>query len=290
MFNFKTSQKTFEIGKVKLGGQPGENPTVLIGSLFYHKHKILINEKTGEIDKDNTEKLIKAQEEFSEKTGNPCMIDLVGAYEEAITKLISFVSDVTDTIILIDSPNPQVRIAGAKYVSEVGLSSRVIYNSLIPETKTFEFEAIKESGIESSILLTYKKGVMTSRNRVEAVKELLPKAQEVGISKPLIDAFVLDIPSLGLASRSIIDIKSELGLPCGCGAHNAISTWYGFDKRMGAQAIKPCTTVVNTIPVAFGADFILYGPIEDSKYVFPAVYATDNINRYLYKTKQGLEI
>ncbi|RJS86070.1 tetrahydromethanopterin S-methyltransferase subunit H, partial [Candidatus Bathyarchaeota archaeon] len=35
MFKFNKKQKIFEIGKVKIGGQPGELPTVLIGSLFH---------------------------------------------------------------------------------------------------------------------------------------------------------------------------------------------------------------------------------------------------------------
>ena len=40
MFKFKTPQKIFQIGKVKIGGQPGQLPTVLIGTIFYEKHKI----------------------------------------------------------------------------------------------------------------------------------------------------------------------------------------------------------------------------------------------------------
>ncbi|RLF93139.1 hypothetical protein DRN52_06930, partial [Thermococci archaeon] len=30
MFRFKTEQKVFQIGNVKIGGQPGEYPTVLM--------------------------------------------------------------------------------------------------------------------------------------------------------------------------------------------------------------------------------------------------------------------
>jgi len=35
MQKFKTPQKIYEIGKVKVGGQPGELPTFLIGSIFW---------------------------------------------------------------------------------------------------------------------------------------------------------------------------------------------------------------------------------------------------------------
>ena len=51
MYNYETEQKVLEIGNVKIGGQPGENPIVAIGTVFYAKHVALLNEKTGEIDK-----------------------------------------------------------------------------------------------------------------------------------------------------------------------------------------------------------------------------------------------
>jgi len=290
MLKFSTQQKIFEVGKVKVGGQPGENPTVLVGSIFYYRHRIVIDEKTGDLNKEEAEKLIRLQEEVSDKTGNPCMLDVVGSTGEAIRKFISFVADVTEMPILIDSPSIEVRIAGANYVSEVGLEKRVIYNSLMLESKTEEFQAIKENRVESAILLAYEKAVMTSEARVKAIRELLPKVKEAGVTKPLLDTFVIDIPSLSMACRAMLDLKRELGLPCGCGAHNAISTWLGLKKRMGAQAVKPCTATVNVTPAVLGADFILYGPIEDCEYIFPSVYAIDTAYKYLYKTKEQLEL
>jgi len=41
MFKFKEKQKIFDIGGVKVGGQPGEVPTLLISSIFYLGHKIV---------------------------------------------------------------------------------------------------------------------------------------------------------------------------------------------------------------------------------------------------------
>jgi len=45
VFKFEKEQNIFDIAGVKIGGQPGQLPTVLIGSIFYHKHKIVIDEK-----------------------------------------------------------------------------------------------------------------------------------------------------------------------------------------------------------------------------------------------------
>jgi tetrahydromethanopterin S-methyltransferase subunit H len=47
---------------------------------------------------------------------------------------------------------------------------------------------------------------------------------------------------------------------------------------MGEQAVEPCLASVNAATATVGADFILYGPIEDSKIVFPAVAMVDTAN------------
>ena len=41
MFRFDKKQEVFEFGKIKVGGQPGEYPTVLVSTMFYLKHKIV---------------------------------------------------------------------------------------------------------------------------------------------------------------------------------------------------------------------------------------------------------
>lgn len=275
MWKFTAEQKQFEIGKVKIGGLPGENPTVLIGTIFYHGQKILRNEATGDFDRDKAEELIKVQEEFSDKTGNPCMLDVVGASPEAMRKSVEFAADVTDVPIVIDGPTMEVRIAGLEYAKEAGIVDRVVYNSLVPECRREELDKIRETDLKSAILLAYNIKEFTTAGRVKAIKGLLKVAHETGIDKPLIDTCVLDIPSFGMASRALFELKDELGLPAGCGAHNAISTWRGLKEKMGKSAIKPSIASVTAITAAIGADFVLYGPIDDAKYVFPPVAMID---------------
>jgi tetrahydromethanopterin S-methyltransferase subunit H len=60
-----------------------------------------------------------------------------------------------------------VKAAGAKYASEVGLEKRVIYNSLMPESKPEEFEALKESCVESAVLFAHKKRSFEERCQVD---------------------------------------------------------------------------------------------------------------------------
>ena len=66
MFKFDKKQEVFDLGGVKFGGQPGEYPTVLAGTIFYGGHKIISDEKAGVFDKDAAEERIKTMEEMSD--------------------------------------------------------------------------------------------------------------------------------------------------------------------------------------------------------------------------------
>ena len=71
MFKFTKEQKIFDINGVKVGGQPGQLPTIMVGSIFYHGHRIVKDFKRGIFDKKMAEDLLNREEEISRKTGNP---------------------------------------------------------------------------------------------------------------------------------------------------------------------------------------------------------------------------
>lgn len=275
MWTFKAEQKRLKIGGISVGGLPGEHPTVLVGTIFYHGQKMLINEATGDFNQEKAEELIKRQEEFSDKTGNPHMIDVIGSSPEAMKKFLDFVTSVTDAPILMDGVSADVRIAGLEYVNQSGLANRIVYNSLTPEFKGEELKKINEAKVKSAVLLAYDIKEFSSKGRIKIIEMLLPKAYEAGIENPLIDACVIDIPSLGMACRALFDLKNNFGLPTGCGAHNAIGSWVGLKKKMGKQANLPCIAAASAITVAVGADFVLYGPIEHAEYIFPTIAMID---------------
>jgi tetrahydromethanopterin S-methyltransferase subunit H len=110
---------------------------------------------------------------------------------------------------------------------------------------------------------------------------LLRRAEEAGIKKTLVDVAVLDVPSIGLAMKAIYSVKEETGLPTGCGPSNATSTWKRLRKgELGADAVVACEAAANAVTIPMGANFILYGPIENSGKVFPAVALTDALVAY----------
>lgn len=275
MLRVEREHKSFQIGGVKIGGKPGQVPTVMIGSIFYNKHQILKDELKGEFNREEAEKLIKRQEEFSDKTGNPHMLDVVGSTPEALIRFLDFVSGVTQSPILLDGITPAVRIAALDYVKDSGLKERVVYNSLLLDYKKEELEKIQQVGIKSAILLALNTKDFTSQGKLKAVRELLPLASGAGIEKPLIDTAVIDIPSLGMACRAIHELRREFGLPVGSGAHNAIDTWKGLKKKMGSQAKEASLAAACAITVAAGANFVLYGPINHADFAFPAIAMVD---------------
>lgn len=270
---------------MKVGGVPGRDPTVLIGTIFYRKQRIVQDERKGLFDREGAEKLIRRQEELSDVTGNPCMLDVEGSTPQALERFIDFAADATDAPLLLGGPTFEVRRAGLKRAQEGGLADRVVYNSLMPGCGAKEIKQIRESGVESAVLLAYNVTDLTPRGRVEVVTELLATAQEHGLEKPLLDTFVMDIPSLGVAFRALIDLKSALGLPAGCGPHNAVGLWKGLRKKMGLRSVRSIVASVNAFAAAAGADFILYGPIEAAGVVFPAVAMVDAA--YAFPSIQG---
>jgi tetrahydromethanopterin S-methyltransferase subunit H len=292
MFRYSLEQKVFEIKGVKVGSQPGENPPILIGSIFYHKHKIVEDEKKGVFRKEEAEKLIKNVEELSDRTKIPFMLDVVGASPEAIVKYIEFVSSITKAPILVD-PLGDVNVASAalRYVKEVGLIDRVIYNSLTAKSRDEEYKLLQESGVDKAVLLLYTDKVLDVEARIKSLEMMLEKTRVYGVDKYMVDTFVIDLPSLSVAMRTAIEIKKRFGLPVGCGAHNAISAQRkAFKERFGSEWVKIMELASNLAPIVIGSDFLLYGPIETSNEVFAAVYTIYSSYRYLKRFNIALQL
>jgi tetrahydromethanopterin S-methyltransferase subunit H len=263
VFKFEKEQKVFDISGVKIGGQPGQRPTVMIGSIFYFKHKIMKSEETGDFDQAAAETLLKKEQEMTIKTGNPRIVDICASTPQSFGKLIDFVAKTIDGPFTLDGITDEVRIAGLKYVKDVGLSDRVVYNCINPMATQAEIEAIKEAEVKSSLLLTLNTRNPTVSGRMQALTELLSLAQKAGVENTLIDAANIDIPDPGPVSKTIYLVKEKYGLPAGAGTHNAISMWRKKRKLEHEQALM-ANTVANILPIVMGADFTLYGPIESA--------------------------
>ena len=271
------------IAGVKFGGQPGEHPTVLCGTIFYQGHKIVKDEELGAFDHKAAEVLICRQAELSEETGCSAVLHIYARTSEAFERYLDFSERIWSGPVIIDSADHTVRAKMAEMVSELGYADKTIYNSISLATTEEEVQAIKDSEVDSSIILAYnpaEPGVDGALNILEtggSVKEkgLLVLAKELGIANLLIDPGVVPLGSgAGTALRFSVAVKARLGLPVGSGIHNAVSAWLWLKSR-GVQAKRCCDAAANAMQILAAGDFLLYGPIENAEFIFPVAAMAD---------------
>lgn len=287
MFLFSKDQEVYDIAGVKIGGQPGQYPTVLIGSVFYDGHNVVEDDDKGIFDEEKVGKQIKKMEELSESTGNPAMLDVVGGSSESLINYIDFIAEVTELPFLIDGTTADIRIEATEHVKDMGLSDRGIYNAITVDCSEEEIEVIKKAGIKSAVLLCYNAKKPTIDGRMESFEKVSNYASDAGIEKPLVDPSIIDLPDPGPASRTIFKIKEGYGLPCGCGAHNSVDQWRER-VEMSPEMYKLRTAVTNSFPITMGADFSLFGPIEDAEEAYAACSLVDAFVGYSMRMEEGL--
>jgi len=283
MLNFEKEQKVVEIDKVKMGGQPGENPPVMIGTVFYSSHSALLDEKTGKVDKSILEKELNEFVQVIEDTGMQGIIDIVGGYPEALLKECEYISELVDYPFLVDGLNDQSRIPAMEGLKDIGLLNRAILNSIDEATDETNLEKLKEIGVKYAVLLTFGTRYIFPHQKLKFLKEILiPKTEKANIKDYIVVTAVLDLPSIGINFETVNLIKRELGVPVGFAPANAIYNWefvksYGDAARCGAIAAQ-MAYCINA-----GSDFVLFGPIKFAKCVIPAISLIAGINSYYRK-------
>ena len=280
MFEFTHQQKVCNIGNVRVGGRPGENPTVLIGSMFFRGHKIVSDSDKGIFDKGKAKALLDREEELSAQTGNPRIIDVIGDTAQALINYIEWVAAHYSSPILVDSPLSSVRMEAIRHFSKTEIVPRLIYNSLEAYYTEEELACIKECGIKNAVIMPLSTKACRPRDRVKLLEEnMLPAAERAGLENVLVDVGVLDVPSVGWSTRAIREVKENWGYPCGCAPSNAIYLWEKLRKR-GTPAFEATAALVYGLPLCWGGDFILYGPTRNAPWAYPACAAVDAMLAY----------
>jgi tetrahydromethanopterin S-methyltransferase subunit H len=286
LFKFESEQRILEIGNVKIGGQPGELPTVLIGNIFYGGMPEVTDHKKGEFDRKSVLRWIKTAEELSGKTGTPHFIDIMAMYPEAMKQYIMFISEHSDSVFLIDGANAETRITALETVRELGLQEKVIFNALSPQSTENEVEAIRESKVNAAILMAFNEMDFSPEGRVSILKGfgkdggLLKTAREAHIKKILVDTVVFDVPSIAYAAKAIRIVKKELGHPAGCSPANATYDWKRSQDKLLRGGFSAYNASAHATAQFNGADFLVYGPIKQAKNLIPACAMNDAIIAY----------
>ena len=274
MFVFKREQQAFDFGGITIGGHPGENPTVLIGGLFFKGQPIMENTKEGIFDKSTTKQWIETGLSMVEKTGHPLIIQAYGRTPVAMEKHLSWLADNFEGPFMFESVNAKARVRAIEYCNESGLAERVIYNSINLSMKEDEKDVLKNSNLDKAVVLGWSPRATTLPDRMGTIKDSLTLAESIGIEKVLVDPATMPVGAgYGLEYRTTLAIKSELGLPTCLGPHNAPSAWR-FLRQPGFDGVSTQTAALVASTVAaqlFATDSVMYGYMVHTKEVFTAV-------------------
>ncbi|NVM52631.1 MAG: tetrahydromethanopterin S-methyltransferase [Candidatus Helarchaeota archaeon] len=266
--------KTYVIDGVTFGGRQGENPTVLIGSIFYSGHHLITDPEKGEFKQEQAQQYIKDFMDYSRKYRIPCALDVVAETPTAMVNFLDFALDVFEGPIILDGII-NARLRGIQHVKDLGVPDRIIYDSIWKNTDT-ELKAIKEAGIKTAILFGYDIADSSSSKRVSIMTEgskkypsLLKQAEQAGITQMLVDNVITHFDSVGDVIETNIMFKNMFGYPVGCGPANISYYLAKYDKKMTTKEIRDSSLIAI---LSLFSDFILFGPIERAKTAFMSAY------------------
>ena len=258
---------------------PDFSRVVLIGSIFYSRHKIVEDHNRGIFDREKAEELIAKQEELSDSYGIEGILDVVAETREAIVKYLEFVADVTDKPFILDG-YLEARMEGIRYVEEQGISDRIIYNSINPINTREELDILKKSRIKNAIVFDYDPSYTSPSKRIlllsgDGKREgLISRAKKIGMDNIMIDVVPTDIKSLGEVIETLLLVKSTYPYPAGCGPANV--SYYLADYLKEELDTKILVSSVDSVAQLF-SDFIFYGPIERAEIAFQSAYIVEEI-------------
>ncbi len=275
MFSFSVEQKTCEIGGVKLGGLPGDYPTVIVPSIFQKGDRVFEGKRKEGFDEKRAEELLKTADKLSKETGIPCMADIVANTGEEFRRYVDFVTSVSDMPFCIDAWVMKPKLEGAAYCADKGLLDRMFYNSLTVWEKDIEKEIkeIADIGVKHVLLVAFDQEDQMPSGRITGTQRLLDAIEKVGakFESIIVDTSVMNGPATAFCSVANKLIKDKWGFPCASAPSNGSYMWkaaremWGFKGWAGADAaLEACASLMYH-------DMIFSGPMAGSTRIFPAV-------------------
>lgn len=282
MFSYTTEQKSFELGNKKVGGLPGEHPTLMVGSIFYEGQF-----QGPKKAREEAAELVDQQRRLAQRTGLNRMVDVFIYEKEELRWKIDFALDELEGVFSLDMPEAEVRVQALKYLDEQDALDRVLYNSLNLGVTEEEKSTLERHTPEAAVLLGYNPQSRDAQGRLDMIKDggtlvekgMLEIAQEAGIECTLLDTAAVPFDEGASETiRAVPVFKSEFGLPVGCAMHNTVEAWLWLKEQEDKEGLLPTLdSAIDTLPVLLGSDFIYYGPIENSDLEFPVIGMVDKL-------------
>ncbi len=273
MFQFKQEQKVFTMAGVKVGGQPGDNPPLLIASMFHNKDRIVTDRK-GNFDRAAATALIKKQEELSASTGIPAMVAMVANSPEEAKIYIDFYRETTSMPFGIDMWVAEKRAQATEYVAKLGLQDKFLYNSITPWDKDIpgQVQKLKDLGIRHVVVQAFDDQDQSPAGRLKSLEKILSLGAD-SFETIIVDTSVMNLPATSFSLKANRLIKEKLGLPCGGAYSNGTHMWKEAKTIWSLDGFKAMDAVAQGMASVLWSDFNFYGPIVTAPRIFPAVAA-----------------
>ncbi len=288
MFRFQKAQKTFTFSGIKIGGQPGENPPLMISSMFHNKDKI-VRDRKGDFDRERAKEIIKKQEELSEVTGIPGMVAMVANSPEEAKIYTDFFLETTNMPFGIDMWVAEQRAKATEYVSKLGVQDKFLYNSITPWDKDIKGQILrlKDLGIRHVVIQAFDDQDQSPAGRVKSLESILAQGAD-SFETIIVDTSVMNLPSTSFSLVANRLIKEKHGLPCGGAYSNGTHMWKEIKTTWGMDGFKAMDAVVQGISSALWSDFNFCGPAVTAPRVFPAVASAHILLSTLVYDENGI--
>jgi len=254
--------RQIRIGDAVVGGPLGSHTGLLVGSIFYDKHSIVLDAYSGEIDEARAATLLTKVNALSDRYGVQMAIDVIAASPTAMERFLAFIAPRTRLPILINATEAEVRVAGLETASKLGLLDRGIFASLNEDTEDSELDALRRHRPAAVMILANDVSDPTPEGSCNMIEERYrPMLDEIGVETPIVDLGAMDPPSVGIAMRGIRAVRDRFGYPAGCAFSNCFPQWTGL-STLGREWVNLSLGTALVACRAAGGDFLHYGIIE----------------------------
>jgi len=277
-FRFERDQKVCNIGGIKVGGQPGENPPLLLASLFQKGDKLVESRKNRKFDREGAAARIKEMEEISDQTGVPGMVAMVANSPEEMKAYVDFFVSVSDRPFAIDIWVQDTRVEATRYICEQGLADRLLYNSITPwdEDIPGQVQTIKELGVKHIVVQAFDMEDKTPTGRPKSLRRMMELVGNAGFESILVDTAVMNLPATAFSLLANSLVKEEFGVPVGSAPSNGTYMWKASKEMWGSKGFIGVDAGIHAVS-ALASDFMLYGPTTGTQRIFPAVAAASAV-------------
>lgn len=253
---------------------------LLVGSIFYPRDKLVLNRETGEFKRAEAEAVIGEYVELCTNYGIKCTIDVEGETVEAFQKFLDFVAGVVprDWVIMADATAKDLRLGVAYWAWQVGLSNRLIINSIDYKSPVDELVHYRDFSVAGLVAAAFD---VNPGNKIKVAESIMERLREAGLSNAsiLIDLSVLDVPDMAATAALIPGFKARIpsNFLVGFAPANVVPTWKKVDAVLKAlrekgindeymQLVKPTMRASMAVTAAMFPyiDFILFGPLREA--------------------------